>query len=215
MKASHELIDFVEDLQKEASAVRATARTSNYMEWVDSGKLNGLAAGCRLLIAKLGSFGLVWDEMLKPPQNNEKHRFEQISAVLDTIASALAKGRLATIEELVSADVLGDLLEHAEELLKSKFNLAAAIVLRAALEERLRKLCDANNCKPTVQRPTIESFKQSLYAAKVIDKIVVKDIDWMAGVGNAAAHHLAEHKDEDVPQLYQRMTAFLTRFSVV
>ena len=45
--------------------------------------------------------------------------------------------------------------------------------------------------------------------------IVVKDIDWMAGVGNAAAHNLPEYNDADVPQLYQRITAFLTRFSVV
>jgi hypothetical protein len=68
---------------------------------------------------------------------------------------------------------------------------------------------------PAAQRPTIENFKQSLYAAHVIDKIVVKDVDWMAGVGNAAAHHLPEYKDEDVPQLYQRVSAFLTRFSAI
>ena len=48
----------------------------------------------------------------------------------------------------------------------------------------------------------------------MIDKLVVKDIDWMAGVGNAAAHHLTEYKDEDVPQLYQRTVAFLSRFSL-
>jgi hypothetical protein len=112
--------------------------------------------------------------------------------------------------------VLGDLLEHAEELLKSKFNLAAAVTLRAVLEERLRKLCSSSGCTPTGQRPTIENFKQSLlYAASVIDKIVMKDIDWMASVGNAAAHHLPEYNDADVPQLYDRVTAFLSRFSVV
>lgn len=47
----------------------------------------------------------------------------------------------------------------------------------------------------------------------MIDTLVMKDVDWMAGVGNAAAHHLPEYKDEDVPQLYQRTVAFLTRFS--
>ena len=105
---------------------------------------------------------------------------------MDAISNALGKGRLVTIEEAVSAEVLGDLLEHAEELIKAKYHLAAAIILRAVLEERLRKLCESNNCMPTSQRPTIESFKQSLQAATVIDKIGVKDIDWMAGVGNAA-----------------------------
>jgi hypothetical protein len=83
------------------------------------------------------------------------------------------------------------------------------------LEERLRKLCAGHGCIPAVPRPTIETFKQSLYAAHVIDKIILKDIEWMAGVGNAAAHNLPEFNAADVPQLYQRVTAFLARFQVV
>lgn len=214
MKASQDLIDFVEDLRKEAASVSATRQRGDWGTWVDAGKMTGLMAGCRLLVAKLGPFGQVWDQMLETT-SSQANDFDKVSAVLDSIAKALAKGRLATVEEVVSAEVLGDLLEHAEELLKSKFNLAAAIILRAVLEERLRKLCASNGCAPTGQRPTIENFKQSLYAAQIIDKIVVKDIDWMAGVGNAAAHNLPEYNDADVPQLYQRITAFLTRFSVV
>ena len=215
MKATQELIDFVEDLRKEAAIVGNTRQKGTYGAWVDTGKLNGLAAGCRLLVAKLGPFGYVWDEMLQTPPNCSDEHFDKISSVLDSIAKALAKGRLATVDEIVSAEVLGDLLEHAEELLKSKFNWAAAIILRAVLEERLRKLCASRGCAPTGSQPTIESFKQSLYAASVIDKVVMKDIDWMAGVGNAAAHSLPEYNDADVPQLYNRVTAFLSRFSVV
>ena len=94
------------------------------------------------------------------------------------------------------------------------YGLSSKKAARAVLEERLRKLCATNNCMPTVSRPTIENFKQSLHGAHVLDKLVVKDLDWMAGVGNAAAHNLPEYKDDDVPQLYQRMTAFLIRFSV-
>jgi hypothetical protein len=216
MKASQELIDFVEDLRQEAASVNATSQRGEWgTAWVDAGKLNGLVAGCRLLVVKLGPFGQVWDQMLQPPPNGNKEHFDNVNSVLDSIAKALAKGRLSTVEEVVSAEVLGDLLEHAEELLKSNFNLAAAIILRAVLEERLRKLCASNGCAPTGQRPTIENFKQSLYAAKIIDKIIMKDIDWMAGVGNAAAHNLPEYKNADVPQLYQHVTAFLTHFSVV
>jgi len=215
MKASQELIDFVEDLRKESAEVAATRQHGQYANYVDFGKLNSLAAGCRLLIAKLGPFGKVWDEMLQaPPDGNDEH-FDKINSTLDAIAKALAKGRLATVDEIVSADVLGDLLEHAEELLKAKFNLAAAIILRAVLEERLRKLCGSNGCMPTGVKPTIENFKQALYGANVIDKIVMKDIDWMASVGNSAAHNLPEYRDADVPQFFQHVTTFLTRFSIV
>ena len=215
MKATQELTDFVEDLRKEAAAVAATRQSGDMGGWVDAKKLNEFAAGCRLLVAKLGPFGHVYDELLEFPPNCNDDHFDRISPVIDSIAKALAKGRLATVDELVSAEVLGDLLEHAEELLKSKYNMAAAIILRAILEERLRKLCASNGCSPTAARPTIENFKQSLHAANIIDKLVVKDIDWMAGVGNAAAHHLPEFNDGDVPQLYSHVTAFLSRFSVV
>ena len=213
MKASKDLIEFVEDLRKEAEGVRQTKQSGDFADFVDRGKLTRLVAGCRLLVTKLGPFGQVWDKMLQPPPDNRTNHFENISAVLDSIADALAKGRLATVEEMVSAEVLGDLLEHAEELLKANYDLAAAIILRAVLEERLRKLCESNKCMPTAARPTIKHFKQSLYSVQVIDKLVMKDVDWMGGVGNAAAHNLPEYKSVDVPQLYQRLTAFLTRFS--
>jgi hypothetical protein len=214
MKASKDLIEFVEDIRKQATQVAGSMQHGDSGGWVDAGKLNGLIASCRLLIAKLGPFGKVWDEMLQIPPNNDDEEFYKISAVLDSIANALSKGRLSTIEEQVSAEVLSDLLEHAEVLLKAKYNLAAATVLRAVLEERLRKLCASNGCTPSAQRPTIEMFKQSLYTAKIIDKLAVKDVDWMAGVGNAAAHNLAEYNAADVPQLYERVTAFLSRYSV-
>jgi hypothetical protein len=215
MKASKELVEFVEELCKEANHVYNCIdidRDGNGT--ADPDGFSELIAGCRLLVKKLGPFGKVWDQMLDDPQNEDVYYVKKIQGVLRTISKALTKGHLVTIEEAVSAEVLGDLLEHAEELIKAKYHLAAAIILRAVLEERLRKLCESNNCMPTSQRPTIESFKQSLQAATVIDKIGVKDIDWMAGVGNAAAHNLPEYKDEDVPPFYGRVTAFLARFSM-
>lgn len=33
-------------------------------------------------------------------------------------------------------------------------------------------------------------------------------------IENAAAHKLPEYKDDDVPQMYQGVTAFLNRFTV-
>ncbi len=215
MKASKELIDFVEDLRRQASSVERTSRKlpSGFV-LVNGKEFIRLAAGCRLLIKKLGHFGAVWNDMLKQPQDNSLTELHEISGVLDAIADSLSKNRLSTVEELVSAEVLGDLLEHAEELLHSQFNLAAAVVLRAVLEERLRKLCDSNGCLPSTSRPTIEHFKTALYSAQIIDKIVMKDIEWMASIGNAAAHNSADFSPSEAATLFQRVSAFLSRFSV-
>lgn len=213
MKASRDLVEFVEELRREAAVVKRSRREVYQAELVDFGLFSKLKAGCLLLVMRLGPYGEVWKKMLSA-DSNKASSCDRIAATLDAISDALSKGRLVTIEEAVSAEVLGDLVEHAEELIRSKYFLAAAVILRAILEERLRKLCDSNGLMPTTSKPTIENFKQALYAGKIIDKIGMKDIDWMAGVGNSAAHRLPEYKDEDVPPLYQRVTAFLTRFSV-
>jgi hypothetical protein len=107
MKASQQLIDFVEDLRGEVKEVRKTAYKENSgrgREVVSQGALNGLVAGCRLLIVKLGPFGGVWDAMLRVPLSAHISSLEKISGVLDTIAESFRKGRLSTLEEVISAD---------------------------------------------------------------------------------------------------------------
>jgi len=128
------------------------------------------------------------------------------------INEALTKGRLSTIEELVSASVLGDLIEQAEMLIEQEYFMAAAVVLRAVLEERLRKLCEARALSIEAKRPTMEHFRQALANASVVDKIVAKKIDWMASIGNAAAHNLPSFKSSDVPDLYKSILDFLDKF---
>ena len=216
MKASQELVEFVTELKNEADAVLKTAHElAGGHYYVEAGAFQGLLAGCRLLVEKLGPFGKVWDKMLPTARSSEAKECQKVRSVLQTISNALRNGRLRTVDELVSAEVLGDLVEHAEILLKMKYYLPAAVILRAVLEERLRKMCESGGCMPAVQKPTIQAFKQALYSAQIIDKIVVKDIDWMAGIGNAAAHQLPEFDEKNVPSLYGRVTAFLTRFSSI
>jgi len=82
------------------------------------------------------------------------------------------------------------------------------------LEERLRKLCEAHALPITAHKPTMEHFRQALAKADVIDKIMSKKIDWMADVGNAAAHNLPSFKSTQVPDLYNATLDCLERFAV-
>ena len=71
MKASKELVEFVEELRHETAKVAGTHRPARMMgDYVDREQLTRLVAGCRLLIAKLGLFGKVWDEMLAEPESS-------------------------------------------------------------------------------------------------------------------------------------------------
>jgi hypothetical protein len=167
----------------------------------------------KLLLRKLGSFGDVWMDAFEPGQNEYCDIRNMLGCAIE-IADAITKDRLSTIEESVSADVLGDLVEHAEVLMEQSFHLAAAVVLRAVLEERLRKLCASHGLAVTATRPTMENYKQALATGGIVNKIVAKKIDWMAGVGNAAAHNLPTFNSNDVPDLYKSTLDFLEKFTV-
>ncbi len=75
---------------------------------------------------------------------------------------------------------------------------------------------DHNNCQPTKQRPTINDYNTILYKAKVDDKIMFKNVDSMAAIGNDAAHNNPDLKKEDVEseRLLRDLNSFLQRFSV-
>jgi hypothetical protein len=171
------------------------------------------AAKGRLLIHRLGTFGSIWAKAFDPGEDLSDAA-RRMMGNAEELRDAVTKGRLTSIEERISAAVLGDLVEHAEVLIEQQFNLAAAVVLRAVLEERLRKLCESHSLPLPVQRPTIEHFRQALAKAEIIDRIVAKKIDWMAGVGNAAAHNLETFNPSDVPGLYKDTLDFLDKFAV-
>ena len=209
MKASDELKELASELV--AVCIKGTQSRSSYdnaFEHAARARAKG-----RLLLHKLGSFGAIWEKSFDLGSN----AFTDLSTMLATASEmldAIAKGRLSSIEERVSAAVLGDLVEHAEILIEQSYFLAAAVVLRAVLEERLRKLCKACTLPITAPKPTMEHFRQALAKADVIDKIVAKKIDWMAGVGNAAAHNLDSFNPSDVPDLYKATLDFLDRFAI-
>lgn len=171
-----------------------------------------LHATYRLLLNRLGKHAQIFGADLPPSDMASFNNCKFLEANLRAILNAIDKGRLTNIEEQIAVDVLADLVEHAEVLIKGGFMLAAAVVLRAVLEERLRKLCEVNSISISVAKPTIETFKNALYDANVLDKVKMKKVDWMASVGNAAAHNKSEFDPKDVSILYHDTIAFLDQF---
>jgi hypothetical protein len=75
-------------------------------------------------------------------------------------------------------------------------------------------------CLPTPTRgggkprpPCIEDYKQALRKKEKVTKISAKAIDYMAGVGNAAAHNADDFDPKEVPVLLRDVIAFLDRNS--
>jgi hypothetical protein len=212
MKTTAELESLAFELMLSCREAANIADAGSYNDLVTSAAR--AAAKGRLLTQKLGTFGSIWRKAFDGEAGILSDTVRQMLGNAEELLDAVTKGRLTSIEERVSAAVLADLVEHAEVLIEQHFNLAAAVILRAVLEERLRKLCESHALVLTGSKPAIESFKQALAKANVIDKIVAKKIDWMAGVGNAAAHNLEAFNPNDVPGLYKDTLDFLDKFAV-
>lgn len=170
----------------------------------------------RLLIQRFEGFGVsaTLQKGLPKEAEDSLDATHRIEGLLRSLKDAIDRGQLVQFSSLVTAGVFADFVEQAEELLRSGFCLPSAVLLRAVLEEHLRKLCVRHNCFPSCSKPTIETLKQSLATASVLDKISVKKVDWMAGVGNSAAHNLPSFQERDVQELFRATVDFLDRHRI-
>src|ERR1039458_7450598 len=103
-------------------------------------------------------------------------------------ALSVAEGVLLQLEDLVLADAFANLLEQAKYLLGQGYFLASGVILRAVLEERLRRLSDRHGLTLSKPKPTLSDYNTELYRAGVYGKVTFKDVESLVAVGNAAAH---------------------------
>lgn len=136
-------------------------------------------------------------------------------SALRTIREAISQGLLTRYEDLIVAETFADLTEQASHLLSQGYFLAAGVILRAVLEERLRKLSERHEINLKKPRPTINDFNQALYttAPPVYDKNMMLHITALAAIGNDAAHNAPGLKREDVERLAIGVRDFLARLS--
>ena len=117
-------------------------------------------------------------------------------------------------EDIIIAEAFSDLIEQAEYLYSQGYALAAGVILRAVLEEHLRRMCNKHGCNPSKNKPTIADYNMELYKSKVYDKIKMKYVESMAAIGNAAAHNSDEFDSTDIKRLNQDVVSFLQSFSI-
>lgn len=68
----------------------------------------------------------------------------EMVGLLDALVADFAKGRLATFEELIHADMAGDYLQQADALLRSGYKDPALVLAGSVLEQHLRSLATKN-----------------------------------------------------------------------
>jgi len=181
--------------------------------YVDLEAFKKWRASCRLLVILMGDLGTTWQNILMPDVSNAIQHVSTTLGTLKAIKEALSNGLLVHLEDLVLAEAFSNLTEQAEYLFAQGYFLAAGVLLRAVLEERLKKLCERNACVPEKSRATISDMNQALYKGKVYDKVIFKHVDAMAATGNESAHNAPGLKKDDVERFLKDIQEFLRRFA--
>lgn len=219
MSAKNKISGFVESLLTQGKAVLGTEweRAGNWIggapHYVDLQQFKKWRASCNLLVSLLGDAADPWRAVFEGDALNQIETALSMQGTLEAIRDAIADDLLLRCEDLVFAEAFSDLVQQAEYLFDQGYILAAGVILRAVLEERLRRMCDRHAVISSRIRPTIADLNNELYKARVYDKITLKHVESMAAVGNDAAHASANLKAEDVQRFKMDLVSFLQRFS--
>jgi hypothetical protein len=137
------------------------------------------------------------------------HRsFQKRRAVLVAAKEDFNGGYLASVHNLVQAEVFGSELEQARELVKNKYAVAAAVIAGVVLETAIRNLCTTNN----LPHGKLDKMNADLAKAGVYNGLMQKRIIHLAAIRNSAAHgNTQEFETYDVTAMIDEVERFLVQ----
>jgi hypothetical protein len=169
---AEELADHNGPFDKEQTAVWFEIRTS----------------ALNLLERTAGTTSVYYRELLVSPTPREP-RFMTVD-MLGILKAALAdfrEGFMADTKLLVSAEVFADFLVQAEILLENDYKDAAAVIIRAVLEDGLRRICISKSIE-VKPRWGVDDLAKELTKHNVLTAVQKGEIDGKRELGNSAAH---------------------------
>lgn len=126
--------------------------------------------------------------------------------------------RLQTFRELIHAELFSDMLDAASYLLGEGHKDAAAVTVGGVLEQHVRKLCVKHAVSTSVsdqygdQRPKkLSALIAELASQSVFDRNTHKQLTWLSGLRNSAAHaEYGAYDDKKVELMIQGVRQFVT-----
>lgn len=218
MKAKEKITEFTIRLISEGEDLLENGYTkvqgrSKQIKYVDLKGFNKWIASCKYLLSMIGGLANPWKEGIEGHTTHYASVVEVVLGNLESISEAIEHDLFVTIGDLVFAEAFSDLLGQAEYLFEQGYALASGVILRAVLEERLKKLCDSNNIVFEKKKPTINDYNTKLYGAKIYDQITMSSIQTMATIGNKAAHNEPDLDKNEVARFKRDLVEFLRKLS--
>ncbi len=160
------------------------------------------------LLTRLSSDDSIYVQEIKQTAPNP----HLMKGVLEAARVDYLQGFMADHKLLVSAEVFSDLLVQAEVLLEHDYKDAAAVIIRAVLEDGIKRLCESHKIE-VGKRDTIQQLNEKLYKENVYSALQHKEIIAKAEIGNCAAHaRFDQYKKEDVVAFLEFTLRFLAQY---
>ncbi len=118
-------------------------------------------------------------------------------------------GYLSKVESLISAEVIDDVLEQAQELLQAKYIGPACVIVGVALETTLKKLCDRN----AIPHAKLDKMNADLAKIGVYNIGIQKQVTAWAHWRNDAAHGTWNtFTEQDISDIIKGVQRFITDY---
>lgn len=193
-------------------AGEAVLRTEHRIEhtagrWVDGALLSQWRTSCLHFLSRV--LGESSEHYRNFPKGFQAGDVGRMIGVMKAAKDDIESGFLFDRDLLISADAFDDILDQAEHLLENKYRDAAAVLIGAALESTLRKMCARSGIGLTGYE-TIEPLNVKLAGQGVYNKLVQKQITAWADLRNNAAHgHFDNYSQSNVEDMDKWVRSFL------
>jgi hypothetical protein len=154
------------------------------------------------------------EALLKQYGVNNGYMVEPLLGILKALRADYAAGYLATVEELIHANLFSDFLEMADHLVNQGYKDPAAVLVGSVLEEHLRKLCLKNGLPVLAgaNYKKADTLNADLAGATVYSKLDQKSVTAWLDLRNKAAHgHYADYTKEQVQLMLDGVRHFMAR----
>jgi HEPN domain-containing protein len=203
-KDQEEIVRKFSELARAAATLNT--KSGDQFERADLVKLREIRVSSLNLLSRVASPNNIYYRELADAEFLDKIALQ---GILEAAMNDYRQGFVADNALLVSGEVFSDILVQAEVLLENDYKDAAAVIIRAVLENGLRRIAGALGVEYE-KRETMGQLNEKLYKAKAYTAIEQKEITAKTEIGNRAAHgRFDEYKKTDVEDFLRYARRFL------
>ena len=132
-----------------------------------------------------------------------------VKGIIEAARVDFTQGFMVDNKLLISAEVFADFLVQAEVLIDNDYKDAAAVIIRAVLEDGLRRVCDARGLQIN-PKAGVDELAKALLKVNALSSVQFKEIEAKKEIGNKAAHgKFDQFTKQDVVAFHEFVQRFL------